>query len=191
MSETAFLKILDAGKLGDGETLDDLFTSFYDVLHSRAMWELRQGTPMTLGPTTLLHETFLNLLDRESVTFSDHPQFIAYAARSMRGIIIDRFRNRRTQKRGGLLDITSLPTELPHVPEDAQSLEVEELTDALQSLAAIDERLAECVDLKFFCGLSFGEIAELRGVSERTVQRDWDKARLLLSRLIKESEGDA
>jgi DNA-directed RNA polymerase specialized sigma24 family protein len=71
-----------------------------------------------------------------------------------------------------------------------QAIEIEGLADALQSLAAIDARLAECVDLKFFCGLSFGEIARLREVSERTVQRDWDKARLLLSRLIKDQQDE-
>jgi RNA polymerase sigma factor (TIGR02999 family) len=184
--ETAFLKILEAGKLDHGETLDHLFTSFYDELHRRAKWELRQSAPVTLSPTTLLHETFINISRRESVTFTDHRQFIAYAARAMRGLIIDHFRNRRTQKRGGMLDISSLPTELPHVAEDAQSIEIEGLGDALQSLATIDARLAECVDLKFFCGLSFGEIARLREVSERTVQRDWDKARLLLNRLMKD-----
>jgi RNA polymerase sigma factor (TIGR02999 family) len=188
--ETAFLKILEAGKLDQGETLDHLFTSFYDELHRRAKWELRQGTPVTLSPTTLLHETFLNISHRDSLTFTDYRQFIAYAARAMRGLIIDHFRHRRALKRGGQLDITSLPTELPLVAEDAQSIAIEGLADALQSLATIDARLAECVDLKFFCGLSFGEIARLREVSERTVQRDWDKARLLLSRLIKDQQDE-
>jgi RNA polymerase sigma factor (TIGR02999 family) len=186
--ETAFLRILEAGKLERGQTLDHLFTSFYDELHHRAKWELWQRAPVTLGPTTLLHETFINISHRESVTFTDNLQFIAYAARAMRGLIIDHFRNRRTQKRGGMLDIESLPTDLPHAPEDAQSIEGEALSDALESLATIDARLAECVDLKFFCGLSFGEIARLREVSERTVKRDWDKARLLLSLLMKETE---
>lgn len=190
MSQTAFVKIMETGKLGNGQSLDYLFTSFYDELHRRARWELRQGTPVSLGPTTLLHETFLNISQRKSVTFTDHRQFIAYAARAMRGLIVDHFRNRQTQKRGGMVDITSLPTELPHVAEDAQSAEIEGLGDALESLAAIDARLAECVDLKFFCGLSFAEIARLRDVSERTVQRDWDKARLLLNRLMKGTADD-
>jgi len=186
VTDNAFLKIIETGNLGEGQSLEHLFTSFYDELHRRAQWELRQGAPMNLGPTTLLHETFLNISHRESVTFTDHREFIAYAARAMRGLIIDHFRNRRSQKRGGMLEITSLPSELPHAPEDTESIEVEKLSDALESLASIDSRLAECVELKFYCGLSFGEIARLRGISERTVQRDWDKARLLLSRLIME-----
>jgi DNA-directed RNA polymerase specialized sigma24 family protein len=86
-----------------------------------------------------------------------------------------------------MMKITSLPTEVPHVAEDAQSFEVVRLGDAIASLATMDPQLAECVDLKFFCGLSFGDIARLRGVSERTVQRDWAKARLVLSKLMNDS----
>jgi RNA polymerase sigma factor (sigma-70 family) len=104
----------------------------------------------------------------------------------MRGLIIDHFRNTRAQKRGGQMDISSLSSDVTHIPESLQSIEIEGLGDALESLATIDARLAECVDLKFFCGLSFGEIAQLRQVSERTVQRDWDKARLLLGSLMRD-----
>jgi RNA polymerase sigma factor (TIGR02999 family) len=186
-SQGAFLDRLAAGRLREGETFDQLFASFYDELHRLARWELRRGHGAALGPNTLLHETFLNIQHRESVKFTDHRQFISYAASAMRGLIVDHFRNRNSQKRGGLLKITSLPSELPDLVEDAQSIEVTRLGDALASLAIIDPRLAECVDLKFFCGLSFGDIARLRSVSERTVQRDWDKARLVLSQLMKET----
>jgi RNA polymerase sigma factor (TIGR02999 family) len=185
VSETALLKTVQAGRPGAEESLARLFTMFYRELHRMAQWELRRGARVTLGPITLLHETFLNISHRESVTFTEHRQFMSYAARAMRGLIIDHCRNRSAQKRGGHLHISSLSTELPHVQEDAQSIDFEDLGDALESLATIDARLAECVDLKFFCGLSFGAIARLREVSERTVQRDWDKARLLLGRLMK------
>ena len=189
VSESAFLRILQAGKLDARLSIEDLFTSFYDELHRRAKWELRQNSPLSLGPTTLLHETFLNMSNRESVAFTDHRQFMAYAARAMRGLIIDHYRNHRAQKRGGQLEFTSLPTDLPQLTDDAQAVALDGLGDALESLAAIDARLAECVDLKFFCGLSFVEIARLRDVSERTVQRDWDKARLLLSHLMSDQQG--
>ena len=185
MSESVFLRVLEAGRLEDHQTLGDLFTSFYGELHRRAKWELRQNTPFSLGPTTLLHETFLDMSNRDSVSFTDHRKFIAYAARAMRGLIVNHFRNRHAQKRGGRLEFTSLHTDLP---EDQQSVAIDGLGEALDSLTTIDARLAECVDLKFFCGLSFGEIAKLRDVSERTVQRDWDKARLLLNRLIKDHD---
>lgn len=184
-SQTAFLEILEAGKLHEGQTLEYLFTAFYDELRRRANWELRQGAPVTLGPTTLLHEAFLSMSPRQAMSFGDHRQFIAYAARAMRGLIVDHLRSRGAQKRGGQLEIDSLPSELPEHLDDAQAFALENLRDALDTLAAADPRLAECVELKFFCGLSFGEIARLREVSERTVQRDWDKARLFLSQLMK------
>ena len=188
MAESAFLRILEAGRLDDRQTLDELFTSFYDELHRRARWELRQNTPLSLGPTTLLHETFLNMSNRDSVSFTDHRQFMTYAARAMRGLIIGHIRTRRTQKRGGQLKFTSLTTDLPPSTEDTHTVCIEALGEALETLATLDARLAECVDMKFFCGLSFAEIAQHRNVSERTVQRDWDKARLLLNRLMNEDD---
>lgn len=191
MPETAFLRILAAGRLEDHQTLGDLFTSFYEELHRRAKWELRQGAPLSLGPTTLLHETFLNMSNRDSVSFSDTRQFMAYASRAMRGLIVDHFRNRQAQKRGGQLEFTPLVTDVPQDAGDSQAIAIEGLGEALESLATIDPRLAECVDMKFFCGLSFVEIARLRDVSERTVQRDWDKARLLLNRLMNDREEQA
>jgi RNA polymerase sigma factor (TIGR02999 family) len=191
MPETEFQKILEAGKLEDHQTLGDLFTSFYDELHRRARWELRRGALLSLGATTLLHETFLNMSNRESVSFSDTRQFMAYAARAMRGLIIGHFRNRHAQKRGGKLEFSPLNTDVPQGSEDSQANAIEGLAEALESLASLDPRLAECVDMKFFCGLSFVEIARLRDVSERTVQRDWDKARLLLNRLMNDREDQA
>lgn len=169
------------------QTFDQLFASFYDELHRRARWELRRVSVASLGPSTLLHETFLNIQHRESVRFADPRQFVSYAASAMRGLIVDHFRSRSSQKRGGLVKITSLPTDLPHVAEEDESAEVVRLGDALASLAAMDAQLAECVDLKYFCGLSFGEIARLRSVSERTVQRDWAKARLVLGKLMRDA----
>ena len=190
MPNTELVKIMQAAEMGDPDARDRLFTTLYDELRRMAQRELRRGGMVTLSPTTLLHETFLNISHRESLAFGDCGQFMSYAARAMRGLIVDYLRSRHAQKRGGEFEITSLPTELPHAAqEDRQSLEIEKLNEALESLAKIDARLAECVDLKFFCGFSFNEIAQLRDVSERTVQRDWDKARLLLNRFINDQEG--
>jgi RNA polymerase sigma factor (TIGR02999 family) len=189
MTESGLMAIMHAAGTGDMEARDRLFAMLYEELHRMAQRELRRGAAVTLSPTTLLHETFLNISHRESLAFGDCGQFMSYAARAMRGLIVDYLRSRHAQKRGGEFEITSLPTELPHAAqEDRQSLEIERLNEALESLAKIDARLAECVDLKFFCGFSFNEIAQLRDVSERTVQRDWDKARLLLNRFINDQE---
>lgn len=191
LNDITFLKIIEAAKERAGTGLDRLFVEFYDELHKLAQQELRRGAPVTLSPTTLLHETFLNIAQRRSLEFENRKQFIVYAARAMRGVRVDYVRHRKTQKRGAQLEITSLPTELPdELQEDPDSIDIVKLNDAMESLAQVDPRLAECVDLRFFCGFSFNEIAQLREVSERTVQRDWDKARLLLSKLMQDTEGD-
>jgi RNA polymerase sigma factor (sigma-70 family) len=95
----------------------------------------------------------------------------------MRGLVIDYVRTRRAQKRGGEITFVTISEEEAG-PTNAASLE--KLSDALDDLALLDAALAELVDLKFFCGFSFTEIAAMRGVSERTVRRDWSKARVLL-----------
>ena len=187
MAEIGLLAAMQAAETGTGEERDRLFIILYEELHRMARRELRRNSAVTLSPTTLLHETFLNISQRESVAFSDRPRFMVYAARAMRGLMIDYLRRRQAHKRGGEFEITSLPTEIPQAAEEEQ--QIEKLNEALDLLGKIDVRLAECVDLKFFCGFSFTEIAALREVSERTVQRDWDKARLLLSRIMSDQSG--
>jgi len=154
----------------------------YDELHRLAESSLRRaGAPLTLGTTTLLHEAYLNIAGRENVAFIDRSRFLAYASRAMRGLVIDYARSRRALKRGQQFEIT-LANDNEQSSGEAmeKAAELERLGDALDELADLEPALAELVDLHFFCGFSFGEIAGLRQVSERTVQRDWRKARLLL-----------
>ena len=120
--------------------------------------------------------------DRDGMAFPDRARFMAYAARAMRGLVIDHVRRRRAQKRGGLFEITALDTTV--ADQVADEHELQQISDALDELAKVDPALAEVVDLKFFCGFSFAEIAAMRGVSERTVQRQWEKARLYLHRAL-------
>ena len=157
----------------------ELFARVYSDLHRMAARELRRNPRAIASPTSLVHETFLNLSRR---TFDGEAHFLAYAARAMRGLIISQLRSRGRRKRGGGYDITSLPEELPDACDPDAALEA--LANAVEELAKLDSRLAECVDLKFFCGFSLPEIAHMWNVSERTLQRDWEKARLLLNRLI-------
>jgi RNA polymerase sigma factor (sigma-70 family) len=99
----------------------------------------------------------------------------------MRGLIIDYARNRSAQKRGGEFEFTSSPDDMNGVADrSTDDPDLSALSDALDALGAVDASLAEVVDLKFFCGFTFPEIAAMRGVSERTVQRDWEKARIYL-----------
>jgi RNA polymerase sigma factor (TIGR02999 family) len=160
-----------------------LFVSLYEELRRLAQRKLRQGgAPHILGATTLLHEVYLTVHARDGVVFPDRARFLAYAARAMRGLIIDFARSRQTLKRGAGFEITSLPTEIPE--QGADSSDLQRLNDAVERLALADPRLAEVVDLKYFGGFSFAEIAAMWEMSERTVQRDWEKARLFLHKYL-------
>jgi RNA polymerase sigma factor (TIGR02999 family) len=141
----------------------------------------RNARDMTLGTTTLLHEAYLDMAGRENV-FPDRGRFMAYAARVMRTLIIDHVRNRKAHKRGGQFEITSMAAE--GLDPSADEKDLTRIGDAVDALARLDPELAQVVDLKFFCGFSFAEIAAMRGLSERTVQRHWGKARLYLHDVI-------
>jgi RNA polymerase sigma factor (TIGR02999 family) len=160
-----------------------LFACLYGELHRVARRELmRRAGHMTLGPTTLLHEAYLDISARTGVVFPDRARFMAYATRAMRGLIIDYVRRRCSQKRGGLFELTPLETDVADLAIDVSGLQ--RISDAVDDLAEVEPPLAEVVDLKFFCGFSFAEIGAMRGVSERTVQRQWEKARLYLHRAL-------
>lgn len=176
--------LIGAAESGDSAAANELFSSLYSELHRLAKRELaRRGSPGSLSVTTLLHEAYLDIAAREGSRFPDRPRFMGYAARVMRGLIIDHARSRNAIKRGGEFQITSLKTDLGENPVDAK--ELTSISDALDQLAKVEPELAELVDLKFFCGLSFSEIAALEGLSERTVQRRWEKARIYLHRNIR------
>ncbi|HEU4779919.1 MAG TPA: ECF-type sigma factor [Steroidobacteraceae bacterium] len=171
-------KHMERATEGDRHSRDYLFAAMYDELRRLARRELRRGAGITLSATTLVHEAYAALADREHLDFPDRGRFMAYMARAMRGLIVDAARERAAQKRGGDFHITRLDT---HIAEGlAEPAEIVRVSEALDALAARDAVLAEVVDYRYFCGLSFAEIASIRGVSERTVQRDWEKARLLL-----------
>ena len=173
--------MIRAADAGNPAALDDLFTFLYRELHQLAERQLhRGGSGLTLGTTTLLHEAYLNLASREGVAFPDRSRFLAYAARAMRGLIVDHVRRGRATKRGCEFQVTSLEAAEPTAVETG-GVDIERLALALDELARTDPGLAELVDLHFFSGFSLVEIARLRNVSERTAQRDWRKARLLLA----------
>jgi RNA polymerase sigma factor (TIGR02999 family) len=175
-SLTTLLAKADAG---DVRARDILFATLYEELHHLAEAQLRRSAgPITLGATTLLHEAYLHVSRREQLSFPDRNRFFGYAARAMRGLILNYVRDRRAQKRGGELTFTSLDDKDLAAADPAEDLL--SLDRALDELSALEPALAELVDLRFFSGFSFAEIATIRAVSERTVQRDWTKARALL-----------
>lgn len=178
-------ELIRAADAGDAVKTGELFAALYRELHAIAERELRRGgRELTLGTTTLLHEAYLNLAARESIRFPDEERFLGYACRVMRGLMIDYVRRRRAVKRGGEFHITAISEE----PLDRVALPapepLERLSEALDTLEKVDPKLAHLVDQHFFCGFSLVDIAQLRGVSDRTVQSDWRKARLLLKRLL-------
>ena len=172
---------------GVGKNHQQLFVALYDELRRLARRKLRQvGAGSSIGATTLLHEVYLTVHARDGMVFPDHARFLAYASRAMRGLIIDFARSRQALKRGGGFDITSLPTEIPE--SLAEPADLQRLNDAVEQLAEVDARLAEVVDLKYFGGFSFAEIAAMWDLSERTVQRDWEKARIFLHKCLSGAE---
>jgi RNA polymerase sigma factor (TIGR02999 family) len=175
--------LVGAVERGDAGAAEALFAALYAELHRLARQELaRHGAPVSLGVTTLLHEAYLNMAARSGPLFPDRARFMGYAARVMRGLIIDHARRRCAVKRGAQFEITRLGTE--PAEELADDRELTPISEALDELAKVDSALAEIVDLRFFCGFSFAEIAAMRGVSERTVQRKWEQARIYLHRSL-------
>jgi len=175
--------LMSAVEQGDQAAGESLFGLLYAELHRLARRELaRRGTAESLSATTLLHQAYIEMAGRGTACFPDQARFMGYAARVMRGLIIDHVRNRCAQKRGGKFEITSLSTQTDNV---ADAHELSQISDALEELAKADPSLSEVVDLKFFCGFTFAEIAAMKAISERTVQRQWEKARIYLHREIR------
>lgn len=175
--------LIDLAEQGDEVSAGKLFTQLYAELHRLAKRQLARQGEISISATTLIHETYLDMAEQEGQSFPDRGRFMAYAARVMRGLIIDHVRNRLAIKRGGAFELTSLTTDVGEVTSDDQ--ELTRMSHALDELARVDSSLSQIVDLKFFCGFSFGEIANMKGLSERTVQRKWEKARIYLHRSLR------
>ena len=156
---------------GDHHASEQLFSVLYAELHRIAGRQLaRHGSDLSLGTTTLLHETFLDLSSR-GTQFADQTHFLAYASRAMRTLVVDSVRRRHAVKRGAEFFITAIDApDAASALAAAPDVDVEALAEALEQLTDVDARLAELVDLHFFCGFTFAEIAGMRTVSERTVQ---------------------
>src|SRR5204862_4406991 len=131
--DTNFSTLVASAEQGDRAAADALFAALYEELHRMARRELaRRGAGVTLGATTLLHEAYLDISDREGAAFPDRNRFMGYASRVMRGLIIDYARNRHAQKRGGQFEITSISTDIAEILPDAAQLT--RLSDALDEL---------------------------------------------------------
>lgn len=176
----------NASESGERASTDALFAVLYSDLHQLAKRErAMRWNPENLGATTLLHEAYLDIAQRDGCRFPDRARFMGYMARVIRGLIIDHTRRNRSLKRGADFAITAQSVETIGQPDEARELSM--ISDVLDQLAKVEPELAEVVDLKFFCGFSFAEIAAIQKLSERTVQRRWEKARIYLHRSVSTS----
>jgi RNA polymerase sigma factor (TIGR02999 family) len=179
-AETQITLLLASARRGDQDAAGAAFSLLYDDLHRLARSKLRQHQSMTLLDTTaLLHESYLKLVGGNALSVEDRRHFFAYAARVMRSVIVDFARARQAERRGGEADHLVLDTALSDkiaAPEN----DVLRVHEALETLAQADEQLARVVEMRYFGGMSEREIADTLDVSERTVRRNWEKARLLL-----------
>jgi RNA polymerase sigma factor (TIGR02999 family) len=183
--DTEITLLLDAARDGDRVALDRVLSTLYQELHAMARRQLAGQHGHTLDATALVHEAYLKLIGRREAQFDDRAHFFAYAASAMRSVVVDYARQRLAQKRGGDLHrVTDLPEDVEgglRLDEDMLGLDT-----ALTRLAAVDERLAQVVELRYFAGLSELEIAALLKRSERSIRRDWQKARLFLLASLKD-----
>lgn len=168
--------------------VDQHFEAAYDDLRRMARARLYSGGPRrVLDTTALVHESWLRLARQADPGFPDRARFMAYAGRVMRSVIIDLVRERQAERRGGDLAQVTLSTQLGEnlaAPGGGEA-EILGVDEALASLAQLDARLASVVEMRYFAGLTETEIADALGVTERTVRRDWQQARLFLASALR------
>ncbi len=164
--------------------IEALFPLLYSELRRLARSRLAAGGRQTLLDTTaLVHESFLRLQNSGKLQISDRDHFLAYAATTMRSIVIDFIRRRNAERRGGGAEHVTLDTQSGEIP-GASDEEIMDVHNALETLAKVDPRLVQVVEMRYFTGLTDMEIASALGVTDRTVRRDWERARLLLAGML-------
>jgi len=177
------------GAVGTGASADagELFQLLYLELRSLASHQSRRHADSPLHTTTLVHEAYLRFHSSGELQVEDRRHFLAYASHVMRSIIVDHARSKLAEKRGAGSSPVTLNTEIVN-SLTASNTEVMQVHDALSELAALDERLAKIVEMKYFGGMTEEEIADVLELSVRTVQRDWEKAKLFLSASLREAD---
>jgi len=179
-------RLLLAWRHGRQDALDELIPIVYEELRQQAHRYLqREHKGHSLQTTALINEAYLRLLDCKRVSWKNRAHFFAITAQMMRRILVDYARSRRSKKRGGDLEKTTLDQKLTF--SIARNSDLVALDDALNELALIDERRSRVVELRFFGGLSIEETAEVLGVCPDTVVRDWRLAKVWLAREVKKS----
>jgi RNA polymerase sigma factor (TIGR02999 family) len=170
-------------ELDHSAALDEAFSIWYPELKKTAHARLsRSGLHGSMQTTALVHDSYMKLAADPKRQFPTRLQFLAYASRTVRSIIVDTIREERALRRGGDLDLVTLDTAVQE--GIGEGVDVEAVNAAMDGLAKLDPALARLVEMRFFCGMTAEEIAEALGSSTRTVQREWQKARALLLTMI-------
>lgn len=180
MSAEPVPELLARAQGGDTRAVDALYAQLYPELRRAAHARLRGGGDALLDTTMLVHESYERLAGQAGLSFADQSHFLAYAARAMRSVLVDAVRERMAEQRGGGAAHLALTTGLGErlaSPDEPELLRVHE---ALEELAAIEPRLAQVVELRYFGGLANDEIAAALAIGLRTVERDWERARSFL-----------
>jgi RNA polymerase sigma factor (TIGR02999 family) len=181
MTTARIAALLSSVRRGESAAVDELCELLYPDLRQLAHSRLRSSGKLTLLDTTaLVHESFLRLFKAGTLEAGDKGQFMAYAARVMRSVVIDFVRRRQADRRGGAAIRVALDEDLAE-PDDPREREVIRINEALEELAAIDQRLVRVVEMRYFAGMTEEEVAEALQLSRRSVARDWEKARLFLA----------
>lgn len=164
--------------------VDAWFEHTYRELRLLARARLRTGgRDAVLDTTALVHETFLKLSANDRLAFPDRPRFLVYAGQVMRSVIVDLARQRLSERRGGDARQVTFTANLADQRADVD--QIVHVHEALIALEGVDQRMAKVVELRYFCGLTETEIADALGVTDRTVRRDWEQARLFLAEALK------
>ena len=170
--------LLRAANDGDPEAVGRLFETLYAELRHIARARLRKGTYEQLQTTSLVHEAYLRLVRLERLQAADRQHFLAYAARAMRSVVVDLVREGQAERHGGAFEAVTLEDE-PGLPAGGAD-DVIRIHEALDELGGYDERLVRVVEMRYFVGLEMQEIADALGISKRTAERDWERARIFL-----------
>jgi len=177
--------LLNRARANDPRAIDALFELLYDDLRRLARSRLAAGGHQTLLNTgALVHEAYLRLQKAGRIDLNDRDHFLAYAANTLRSVVVDFVRKRSAERRGGGLVHITLDTDVAD-KLGASDDEILEVHEALEELGKVDIRLVRVVEMRYFAGLTEEEIAAALGVTERTVRRDWEKARVLLAAMLK------
>lgn len=179
--------LLDAVRSGAPSDANELFQLLYAELRSLAHEQTRRHGAPPVQTTTLVHEAYLRFRSSGELRVEDRRHFLAYASHVMRSIVVDHARSQLATKRGAGSAPVTLDTGIVN-SVTASDAEVIEVHEALAELTALDERLGQIVEMKYFGGMTDAEISDVLELSSRTVQRDWEKARLLLSAALQHAD---